>query len=177
MTTPKSAEELEARCAEMEHALDLALRWMGPPGEDDTTAFERIADWFRRDTGYLRPGKDSPAALSHDQEERRKAWDIWCDTMSRVVRESMQSALSPTSGPDFVSRVRARERAACLSVATALDDGSSVAQRFIDAIRELDSDGHITACGNGGADSEDCSPECIRVRRAKEGAAAIRGLK
>ncbi|WNM70209.1 hypothetical protein [Myxococcus phage Mx1] len=30
----------------------------------------------------------------------------------------------------------------------------------------LDADGHIQACGNGGDDSENCSPACLRVRLA-----------
>lgn len=43
-------------------------------GEDASDAFERVAEVFRRETGYLRPGKD---CRLHDIDVRRAAWDAW----------------------------------------------------------------------------------------------------
>lgn len=49
------------------------------PGEDWNEAFERVAEMFRRDTGYLRPGKSVPDAMYYDglEEERKEAWEKW----------------------------------------------------------------------------------------------------
>lgn len=50
-------------------------RWLGTgePSED----FEPIGDWFRRETGMLRPGKDD--AGMHSRDERERAWSEWCE--------------------------------------------------------------------------------------------------
>jgi hypothetical protein len=50
-----------------------------PSPEGANERFERIAAEFYEDTGYLRPGKDVPAAVggeSYDRE-RNAAWKIW----------------------------------------------------------------------------------------------------
>ena len=57
------------------HALLMKVQaWRGYPGEDVVDLFERIAAQFRRDTGYLRPGKD---CRLYSYEERSKVWDKW----------------------------------------------------------------------------------------------------
>lgn len=60
----------------------------------------------------------------------------------------------------------------------AYDPGSAAARderaRFIAAapdmaralMGDLDPDGHVIACGNGGSDPEDCSPRCRKVTAA-----------
>lgn len=59
-------------------ALVAALKWHVMWGdiddEDAVSKFERIADVFRRETGYLRPGKD---CRLHSHEERTAIWDAW----------------------------------------------------------------------------------------------------
>src|SRR3972149_220432 len=50
-----------------------------PPGELDRWEAEAAA--FYEATGYLRPGKDVPAAMgaTSDYESRREvAWELWC---------------------------------------------------------------------------------------------------
>lgn len=55
-----------------------ALQWFEMlqerPGENSLQRFERVADVFRRDTGYLRPGKD---CTLYSPEERLAVWDEW----------------------------------------------------------------------------------------------------
>lgn len=49
--------------------------------ESTLERFERIAEQFRRDTGYLAPGKDVAADMSYAgyEEERLAAWETWCE--------------------------------------------------------------------------------------------------
>lgn len=44
------------------------------PDENSNDTFERIAAVFKRETGYLRPGKD---CLIDTPEMRQAAWDAW----------------------------------------------------------------------------------------------------
>lgn len=44
------------------------------PGEDSMERFERIASAFRKETGFLRPGKD---CITHEPEVRQAAYDAW----------------------------------------------------------------------------------------------------
>ena len=38
--------------------------------------FDRLADLFHYDTGYIRPGKDS-VLNEYSDDENRKVWKIW----------------------------------------------------------------------------------------------------
>ena len=44
-----------------------------------TATFDDVADQFYRETGFMRPGKDQPAAMGGypTSEQRREAWDAW----------------------------------------------------------------------------------------------------
>ena len=44
------------------------------PGEDSMDRFERIAAVFRKETGFLRPGKD---CRIHEPEVREAAYEAW----------------------------------------------------------------------------------------------------
>lgn len=44
------------------------------PGEGATAHFDRVAESFHRQTGYLRPGKD---CVVDSYEVRKEAWDEW----------------------------------------------------------------------------------------------------
>ena len=42
--------------------------------------FEYMADLFYRQTGFMAPGKDSPAAFGvTDDDERMEAWKVWVE--------------------------------------------------------------------------------------------------
>lgn len=58
-------------------------------------AFEREAEDFRRETGFLAPGKDEAAAVNsgHTHEQRRAAWNEWCGKRVRARLEAARAAL------------------------------------------------------------------------------------
>lgn len=71
-------------------------------GEDSMDRFERIADAFRKETGFLRPGKD---CITHDPEVRQAAYDAWVQLKLSDARKfipaerpapSLAKATSPT---------------------------------------------------------------------------------
>lgn len=86
------AETAEADAKRLREALTLALRWMGDP-TDPLKTFEDIADWFYRDTGYLRPGKSEPLECGDRTEEREAAWKEWTKTMRDHVQAMCRAAL------------------------------------------------------------------------------------
>lgn len=48
--------------------------------------FEKLAEEFKFDTGFMAPGKDSPAIayVSEEHEEQRQiAWKAWCKGRER----------------------------------------------------------------------------------------------
>ena len=55
-------------------------------GENSLETFERIADAFRRETGYLRPGKD---CMIHDPEVRRARYDKWIADKLAAARAAL----------------------------------------------------------------------------------------
>lgn len=76
---------------EMIDALLWAEQFYPRDGEDASERFERIGEAFRRDTGYLRPGKD---CVVHDAPERDAAWDNWIAKGYAAVRV----AIAKTTG-------------------------------------------------------------------------------
>ena len=52
-------------------------------GEGVLEHFERVADMFRLETGYMRPGKDVPPGMYHAglNDERNEAWEKWMTTL------------------------------------------------------------------------------------------------
>lgn len=87
-------------------------------GEDASDAFERVAEVFRRETGYLRPGKD---CRLHDIDVRRAAWDAWY--ASKI--EAARAALSEQPAIDM-DELR---RAVCLIGTVGTIDGHDVIRR------------------------------------------------
>lgn len=62
-------------------AIDKLLGLVRKKDESYNDAFERIAEMFRKDTGYLRPGKD---CRNHDPEVREAAYAEW---VNKVLEE------------------------------------------------------------------------------------------
>lgn len=92
----KALADSKAEVAGLREALRLAARWLGTGEANDT--FEDIAEWFRRETGFLRPGKDSPMALGGREGERRTEWFEWAERKGAEVRAVIQAALTPKDG-------------------------------------------------------------------------------
>ena len=59
-----------------------------------------FADEFRRDTGYLRPGKSEPLEMSSPERdrERAEAWEAWRRERSRKVLADLRAAIAAAGG-------------------------------------------------------------------------------
>lgn len=77
----------------LERQLLIALQgvdiFFNRPGEDSMDAFERVAAVFRKETGYLRPGKD---CVIHSPEDRRAAWEKWVEEKLEARRAAIAKA-------------------------------------------------------------------------------------
>ena len=62
------------------------LQLLQQPGEELTDAIERVAELFRQETGYLRPGKD---CRLHDPKIRFEAWERWVRERLEAVSSSL----------------------------------------------------------------------------------------
>lgn len=68
---------------EMLAALENLEAFFERRGESYLDRFERIGDWFRRETGYLRPGKD---CVIHAPEVRQAAFEKWLNDKVEQAR-------------------------------------------------------------------------------------------
>jgi hypothetical protein len=59
------------------------------PDEGWDECFERVAEVFHAETGYLRPGKD---CRIHDDAVRTQAWDQWTAAKIAAMREAIEKA-------------------------------------------------------------------------------------
>ncbi len=84
-------------CDRLREALELAAKWLTNPDESATDSFERIADWFYRDTGFLRPGKSQPLEMGENADQRQEAWKSWVESKQREVYDSVRDALAATA--------------------------------------------------------------------------------
>ncbi len=54
------------------------LKWIHDPREDAIERFDRIADWFHKDTGLTRPGRSTPPEMgAQDREAADQAMVEW----------------------------------------------------------------------------------------------------
>ena len=60
------------------------------PHEGWNDHFERLGEVFRKETGYLRPGKDESPQSGHTYEERQAAWDKWVDDHVAAARKLLE---------------------------------------------------------------------------------------
>lgn len=81
----------ESLVIELAEALAWSVQFDRKEGEDSNEQFERIAEIFRKETGYLRPGKD---CMMYSYETRIAAWDGWI----AAGRKRMSTALAKVSG-------------------------------------------------------------------------------
>ena len=78
-----------AAAIELRNALaDLEQFWERE-GENSIDTFERVAEWFRRETGYLRPGKD---CRQYDTEYREAIWESWRRSKLDRARAAIRDA-------------------------------------------------------------------------------------
>ena len=82
---------LIAAAPELLEALVWREQFEALEGEGSNERFERIADVFRRETGYLRPGKD---CRIEPMEVRQQAWEEWL----RAGNERARAAIAKATG-------------------------------------------------------------------------------
>ena len=71
---------------ELVKALDGLLMLFKQPDEDSLEQFERVADAFYQETGFLRPGKD---CRRDDPEIRQEQWDKWFEDKILTARATL----------------------------------------------------------------------------------------
>ena len=81
-----------------------------------TARFETVGELYRRETGYLRPGKDEPAATGRDScsDENRARFDEW------LVMHGWYAAI------DRIAELEAR----VADLETSLDEASSELEEY-----------------------------------------------
>lgn len=93
---PVNANEISAqRVGSVDARVAKSLEWFvmfhRKDGEDHNECFERVAEVFYKDTGYLRPGKD---CRCNSEEERGEAWDEWVARHLSEARAAIDAARS-----------------------------------------------------------------------------------
>lgn len=78
-------------------ALEWSEQFNRRPNEDHLECFERIAEVFYRQTGYLRPGKDASPQTGSSTDERHAAWDAWIADGIARTRVAIQKATGAAS--------------------------------------------------------------------------------
>lgn len=64
---------------------------------DSFEDFEEQAEAFRKETGFMRPGKDSPAAYGgeDDRELRHERYAAWVTSKVQAARDALVKAEAP----------------------------------------------------------------------------------
>jgi hypothetical protein len=79
---------------EAKRAAQLALDVLGRHDDDPIEQYERIAAQFHRETGHLRPGKDSAPAAHADEVRARVVWAEWCAAKGLEARKALADFLA-----------------------------------------------------------------------------------
>ncbi len=77
-------------------AAELALEYLGAP--NDPEHFDRVAEQFRRETGFARPGKDLAPADPQNLKERREAWAKWRRDKYETVHAALVAFVAKARG-------------------------------------------------------------------------------
>lgn len=99
------AERAEAQCAALREALEACMSQWRAPDEGHSAYFERQAERFYRETGYLAPGKSEPLEMRNvvNDEVRQR---LWREFFSRPWQIS-QAALSADAGSALLAELKA----------------------------------------------------------------------
>ena len=82
---------LIAAAPDLYEALAEIVRRARQPDEGINEHYERIAQEFMDETGMMAPGKDDAAGY-HGQEERRRAWELFCAKPIDLARVALAKA-------------------------------------------------------------------------------------
>ena len=86
----EQAHALEVENEALKDALTWTIAFFLLPHEGWKDHFERLGEVFRKETGYLRPGKDESPQSGHTYEERQAAWDKWVDDHVAAARKLLE---------------------------------------------------------------------------------------
>lgn len=73
-------------------ALEAVADWRGV-FDSNSGLFEKIAERFYQETGWLAPGKDIPAAVIYDRDAQYRAWFEWEARKNHELDRMIQNAL------------------------------------------------------------------------------------
>jgi hypothetical protein len=82
-----------AAAPELLAALQWSEQFNCQPGEGYTDCFERVAETFRKETGFMRPGKDASPQSGQSMDERQAAWDAWIASGIARVRAAIAASV------------------------------------------------------------------------------------
>ncbi len=82
----------DARIAELELGTAMARRWIGTGNAIED--FDEIADWFYRDTGFMRPGKSRPLEMGEgpNYEEAQREFGEWVQRNLVRIRAALRGS-------------------------------------------------------------------------------------
>lgn len=100
LTAEANARLIAASPALLEALIELS-EVFALDGECSMERFERLAEMFRKDTGYLAPGKDQPMGGAHqpDGADLRRIYDDWFAAKVTRARAAIALATSDTPSP------------------------------------------------------------------------------
>ena len=95
----QAVRALRAERDALREALIAMRDWFGvdPQAKSQLDQWEDLAEEFYRETGFLRPGKDYPAAAGNPEEreeQRNTAWRIWADVKKGQLLAQVRAALA-----------------------------------------------------------------------------------
>lgn len=70
----------------MAKALEHYMMFENIDGENSNEKFDRIASVFKKQTGFLRPGKD---CVIHSPESRQMEWDAWMNEKTERAKQAL----------------------------------------------------------------------------------------
>jgi len=71
----------------------------GYAGDNVLENWETVAEEFRRDTGFLRPGKSYPLECQPDPEEQRSAWNTWLKARNVKIAAALRALIAEKDNP------------------------------------------------------------------------------
>ncbi len=76
-------------------ACELVRLWVGFEKENPNEEVERIGAWFKRETGYIRPGKSCRMVSI---EIRSEAWEKWTKEKKAEIQSKLADAIAAAKG-------------------------------------------------------------------------------
>ncbi len=76
--------------ATLRSAIRGLLDLFSEPGESATDRYERVAERFYFETGFMRPGKSQPLEFQATDEQRATAYEKWIEKRLDAARKALR---------------------------------------------------------------------------------------